>query len=69
MAHALGQTVVAEGVELPVQHAFRQYLGYDEVQGYLFSRPVPATELDAWESKRRQNRAASLMKTISAGLN
>ena len=41
MAHKLGHTVVAEGVELMEQ---RQYLldhGCDYLQGYLFSRPLP----------------------------
>ncbi|MHB8509244.1 MAG: EAL domain-containing protein [Candidatus Dormibacteria bacterium] len=46
MAHALGLTVVAEGVETEVQVAALRNLGCDEAQGYLYSRPKPARELD-----------------------
>ena len=44
MAHALGLKVVAEGVERPEQlEALRQYR-CDEVQGYLFGRPMRAAD-------------------------
>jgi diguanylate cyclase (GGDEF)-like protein len=42
MAHALDMIVVAEGVETAEQLLELQRLGCDEVQGYLFSRPLPA---------------------------
>jgi len=45
MAHSLGLRVVAEGVETPEQLACLAALGVDEVQGYLLSRPIPATEI------------------------
>jgi diguanylate cyclase (GGDEF)-like protein len=41
----LGMASVAEGVETPGQLAVLQSLGCRYGQGYLFSRPVPATEL------------------------
>ena len=41
----LGITTVAEGVETPDQLDHLQREGCDEVQGYLFSRPVPVSEL------------------------
>jgi EAL domain-containing protein (putative c-di-GMP-specific phosphodiesterase class I) len=44
MAHALGMSVVAEGVETPTELRMLQELGCDEIQGYLVSRPVPADE-------------------------
>ncbi|MDA8358359.1 MAG: bifunctional diguanylate cyclase/phosphodiesterase [Actinomycetota bacterium] len=45
LAHALGLHVVAEGVESESQLDVLRHLGCDYAQGYLFSRPVPATEL------------------------
>jgi EAL domain-containing protein (putative c-di-GMP-specific phosphodiesterase class I) len=44
MAHALGLSVVAEGVETLAELRVLQDLGCDEIQGYLVSRPVPADE-------------------------
>jgi diguanylate cyclase (GGDEF)-like protein/PAS domain S-box-containing protein len=45
MAHKLGKIVVAEGVETEAQMHFLRRHDCDEMQGYLFSRPVPADEL------------------------
>jgi len=45
MAHSLGLNVVAEGVEDQRQFDFLAQNDCDEVQGYLFSRPVSASEL------------------------
>jgi diguanylate cyclase (GGDEF)-like protein len=42
MGKALGLTVVAEGVETVEQDAFLRGHECDELQGYLFSRPIPA---------------------------
>ena len=44
MAHNMGLTVTAEGVETVTQRALLEELGCDELQGYLFSRPVPEAE-------------------------
>ena len=44
MARNLGKRVVAEGVERREQLAFLAGLGVDEVQGFLFSRPLVAEE-------------------------
>ena len=45
IARALGMTTTAEGVETEAQHEFLVALGCDEVQGYLFSAPVPVDGL------------------------
>jgi EAL domain-containing protein (putative c-di-GMP-specific phosphodiesterase class I) len=42
MAHTLGFTVVAEGVESNPQADFLRKLGCEQAQGYLFARPMPA---------------------------
>jgi diguanylate cyclase len=46
LGRALGLTVTAEGVETPEQHRFLQALGCHQLQGYLFSPPVAAEEID-----------------------
>jgi EAL domain-containing protein (putative c-di-GMP-specific phosphodiesterase class I) len=45
LAHGLSLDVIAEGVETEGQLAFLKAIGCDEVQGYLFSRPVPPDEM------------------------
>ncbi len=47
LAHALRFTVVAEGVEDMAQARVLHGLNCDLVQGYLFSRPVPADQVPA----------------------
>jgi len=45
MAHALKLKVVAEGVETQEHLDFLRNLGCDQIQGYFFSRPVPASDM------------------------
>lgn len=47
MAHSLDLKVVAEGIESEEQCAVLRELGCDYGQGYLFSKPVPLSELKA----------------------
>jgi diguanylate cyclase (GGDEF)-like protein/PAS domain S-box-containing protein len=48
LGHALGMRVVAEGVENEAEAALLRQSGCDELQGYLFARPMPAPELQTW---------------------
>mgnify|MGYP001772871653 CR=1 FL=1 len=45
MARNLGKRLVAEGVERKEQLAFLTGLGVDEVQGFLFAKPMPVAEV------------------------
>jgi diguanylate cyclase (GGDEF)-like protein/PAS domain S-box-containing protein len=45
MAHGLNMKTIAEGVETEAQLTFLQAHGCDEIQGYLFSRPLPADQI------------------------
>lgn len=47
LGHSLGMTIVAEGVETSQQLATVRDQGCAKVQGYLFSRPCPASEVAA----------------------
>jgi diguanylate cyclase (GGDEF)-like protein/PAS domain S-box-containing protein len=58
LAHNLGLTVVAEGVETAAQHAFLTSHDCDCLQGYLFSKPVPAAEALAFIRRRNLPDAA-----------
>ena len=48
LARALGLRVVAEGVESLRQMEALHRLGCSVMQGYLFSRPQPAEDIEAW---------------------
>ena len=52
MGHALRLRVVAEGVEAEPQRALLEGWGCDELQGYLFARPMPADALECWWRER-----------------
>ena len=57
LAHSLGLSVVAEGVETVEQLAFLRMRHCDEIQGYLFSKPVPAEEFTALLENRIETEA------------
>jgi diguanylate cyclase (GGDEF)-like protein/PAS domain S-box-containing protein len=46
LGHALGHTVIAEGIESEQQLAYLRDHGCDEGQGYLFGKPMPAEEFE-----------------------
>ena len=56
LSHSLGYTVVAEGVEKPEQLHLLQRLNCEIAQGYLFSKPVPADQLQQLLSHSEDNR-------------
>jgi diguanylate cyclase (GGDEF)-like protein/PAS domain S-box-containing protein len=45
LAHTLQLKVVAEGVETEEQYTFLRHYACDQMQGYLFSKPLPAGEV------------------------
>ncbi len=53
LGHDLGMVVIAEGVEEEKQLNFLEAHQCDEIQGYIFSRPVPADEMEALLKKGR----------------
>ena len=53
LAHALSLKVVAEGVETPRQRDILVELGCDELQGFLFAKPMPARLLLMWAMSDR----------------
>jgi diguanylate cyclase (GGDEF)-like protein/PAS domain S-box-containing protein len=47
LAHSLNLNVVGEGVETEEQSRLLRLLGCDELQGFLFSKPIPAKDFEA----------------------
>jgi EAL domain-containing protein (putative c-di-GMP-specific phosphodiesterase class I) len=58
LAGSLGLTVVAEGVETQAQLAYLRANRCDQVQGYLFSRPLPPDECVEWMRSGKARSAA-----------
>ncbi|OIQ95720.1 cyclic di-GMP phosphodiesterase Gmr [mine drainage metagenome] len=65
LAHSLGRRVVAEGVETEAQLDFLRRHRCDEIQGYYFSRPLPA---DEFARLLRAGRSLSFSVPPAAGL-
>jgi diguanylate cyclase (GGDEF)-like protein/PAS domain S-box-containing protein len=72
VAEALALAVIAEGVETEAQAQALTALGCHGAQGFLFSRPVPAPELEAWWRQQGPAAAAPALAepaiTASAGI-
>ena len=54
MGKQLRQEIVAEGVENREQMVFLRELGCDQLQGYLFSKPLDADEYARWVAEDRR---------------
>jgi diguanylate cyclase (GGDEF)-like protein len=69
LAHVLGMTAVAEGVETTEQHQLLASIGCDFCQGFYFAHPLPADDLDAsaGDSLRLHLPTVGLQRTRQAG--
>jgi EAL domain-containing protein (putative c-di-GMP-specific phosphodiesterase class I) len=61
IAHGLGMSVVAEGVETTAQLACLQRFGCDQYQGYLCSRPLNSADIAAVLNRPQQPIRESLV--------
>ncbi len=68
MAQSLNLHVVAEGVETDAQLEFLRSHGCDMVQGYLYSRPLPADEygiwLQAWQAQPADQKNVAITNSL-----
>jgi diguanylate cyclase (GGDEF)-like protein len=55
LGRALGLSVLVEGVETEHQRVLLRLAGCDEMQGFLFARPAPASAIDVLLEKARQD--------------
>lgn len=53
LAHAMGQIVIAEGVEDAATEVLLKQLKCDLVQGYFYAKPLPAAEFIRWVQQRQ----------------
>jgi diguanylate cyclase (GGDEF)-like protein len=59
LGHALGMTVLAEGIETDEQRVLLRLAGCDEMQGFLFARPAPAEAIDRFLAQTSEPQAAA----------
>lgn len=59
LAHSFNLTVVAEGIEDAEQRDLLRKMGCDVGQGYLFSKPIPESQVDELLKSQRSNTMAA----------
>lgn len=64
MAKWLGMPVIAEGVETMEQAEFLKSIGCNYVQGYLYARPMPATEYENLSAKISKEHKMQALETV-----
>lgn len=57
LAHNLGMTAIAEGVETAEQESFLREHGCDAIQGYRLGRPMPAEQFWEWMQTYSEEKA------------
>jgi EAL domain-containing protein (putative c-di-GMP-specific phosphodiesterase class I) len=67
LGHSLGLSVIAEGAETQKQIDFLRQEGCDEVQGYFFSRPIPAADVEAFLGRVADSGLASPSRPFTSG--
>jgi EAL domain-containing protein (putative c-di-GMP-specific phosphodiesterase class I) len=65
MAHGLGLSVTAEGVETAAQAEYLMKLDCDSLQGFLFSRPAPGPGLRSAIDRSNTAFAALQLERVS----
>ena len=67
LAHSVGLTAIAEGVESARQLTMLRQMGCDFAQGYLFSPPLPELDLVAWFGEQSPARLLDRLDALSVG--
>ncbi|RDU97590.1 EAL domain-containing protein [Trinickia dinghuensis] len=67
LGHSLGLAVIAEGAETQKQIDFLRHEGCDEVQGYFFSRPIPAADVEGFLGRATEPGLASTTRSLPNG--